>query len=304
MRIQLHRILCTTDFSEPSNRTLPYGAALAREFDARLYVCHVIDLQFTAVYGAVHFLPPEAQQQHMDDAMARISDIMSRYRIDWEPVVSVGHATDEISRVVEDQRMDLVIAATHGRAGLKRLVLGSVTERLMRSVTCPLLVVGPGTDAPSSLEAEPLKFDRILVGCDFSAHSAEAVKYGLNLAQEFQSELHLVHVVEAASDYDVIGIRQKLDDMPDRFDERVNVALRNMVPEEAHNWCRVVPGLLEGRPYRALAEYADRIDAGMIVVGVRGVGLMESLLMGSTTDRLIRCSNCPVLSLPSAGETG
>ena len=71
---------------------------------------------------------------------------MGDKEVQWEPLVSIGHAGDEISRLAKEKGADLAISATHGRSGLKRLILGSVTERLMRTLHCPLLIVrGPET---------------------------------------------------------------------------------------------------------------------------------------------------------------
>ena len=164
MRVRPKTILCTTDFSDYSNQTVFYGAAIAKEFDARLLVCHVIDLQFAAIYGTVHFLPPDLQTQSIETAEERIAELMQGQSVPWEAVVSTGPPADEISRLVTEREIDLAISATHGRTGLKRFILGSVTERLMRSLKCPLLVV---RETPPELMPDPgqgLRFKKVLVG--------------------------------------------------------------------------------------------------------------------------------------------
>jgi nucleotide-binding universal stress UspA family protein len=133
MRVKLDKIMCATDFSELSNHAVFYGASLAREYNAKLYLCHVIDLSSATMYGEATYAF-ESQLTHMEDyAHKRMKRIMEKYSIDWEPIVTIGNAADEITRLVHENRVDLAITATRGRAGLKRLVLGSVTEHLMHT---------------------------------------------------------------------------------------------------------------------------------------------------------------------------
>ena len=76
-----------------------------------------------------------------------------------------------------------------------------------------------------------------------------------------------------------------------------------LVPEEARHWCRPVAVLEEGQPYLQLLHYAEEHAIDLIVLGVRGHGLIGTLFVGSTTDRVIRRANCPVLSVcPHAGS--
>ena len=141
MRVQFKNILCATDFSDFSNHTVNFGVALAKEFEARLIICHVIDLSSVAIYGEFQLDPVGQQNRIMEDASKQLEELTGDQPVAWEPLITVGKPADEISRAVEEKGIDLVITATRGRSGFKRLILGSVTERLMRILTCPLLVV-------------------------------------------------------------------------------------------------------------------------------------------------------------------
>jgi nucleotide-binding universal stress UspA family protein len=298
MRIQLNRILCATDFSDLSNRTIPFGISLAKTFSARLSVCHIIDLPFAAMNGEVQLDPIEQQEQMTVYAQEQLAQLFEKESVSWEPLVSIGHTADEISRIVEKERIDLVISATHGRSGLKRLLLGSVTERLMRILSCPLLIINGREEAQAGTRENAFPPRRILVGCDFSADSGLAFQYGLAMAQEFESELHLVHVVEPPVYQNVLvsddaaggGTRASIV-------EQLTDKLTRMVPAEARNWCDLKTILREGKPDEELTWYAEVNDMDLIVLGVRGHGLVESLFIGSTTDRVARRAPCPVLSV-------
>ena len=298
MRMQFNRIICATDFSDFSNRTVNYGIALAREFEAKLYVCHVIDLSSVAIYGEFQLDPVGLQNRIMEDAREQLEELIGQQHKEWEPLITVGHTADEIARIVEEKNIDLVITATRGRSGLKRLILGSVTERLMRTLRCPLLVVHSPDKEFISTDDHEVNINRILVGCDFSPDSSLAFEYGLSLAQEFESELHLAHVIESTAYQEL----QKTDtpietEIQQEIHGRLIQKLQDMVPEEARNWCKPQTSLIEGRSYEELVKYAEQHDIGMIVLGARGLGLVKSLLLGSTTDRVIRRAPCPILSV-------
>ena len=196
MRWSPKRILCTSDFSDLANDAVPYGVALAREFGAKLYLCHVIDLTSVAMYGEAITAFEEQQKRMREYAADQLSHLMSGRDVDWEPLIGTGHTADTIAHLVAEKDIELVVSANRGRSGLKRLILGSVTGRLMRVLPCPILIVrSPGADSQTVTEQE-LRYRRILVGCDFSSGSALAFEYGLSLAQEFQAEVHLAHVIE------------------------------------------------------------------------------------------------------------
>lgn len=303
MRVQLRRILCTTDFSDFSNHAVPYAIALAREFKAELYLCHVIDLSSAAIYGEAVLALDEQQNRMTAFAHGEIKKLVEKEPLEWQALVTVGNPALEISRLAEEKGVDLAIAASHGRSGLKRLILGSVTERLMRTLPCPLLVVRSPEYGFVESEDRDIRIKQIMVGHDFSSDSDLALKYGLSLAQEFQAALHLIHVVEPPSYEDLV---KPASMARDKFQQDVRRKLKerlmNMIPEEALPWCTPIATLLAGEPHDELTKYALVNSIDLIILGVRGHSLVESLLVGSTTDRVIRAAPCPVLSVQPAAK--
>ncbi len=298
MRILLKNIICTTDFSDLSNRAIPFAASLAKEFNAKLFLCHVIGLPSTAIYGEILMDPIEQQEKAVRYAQEQLNGLTDLQKVEWEALISMGHTADEITRLAREKSADLVVAATHGRSGLKRFLLGSVVERLMRTLPCPLLSIpAPAADAPDPAD-RPLRFERILVGCDFSMDAELALQHGLSLAQEFQSELHLTHVIEKPA---YVMPEGQMAGVPDDFIPMMKKQLREklagLIPAEARNWCRPELTLLEGRPDEELIRYAESKKIDLIVLGAHGQGLVEKLLVGSTTDRVVRRALCPVLSV-------
>jgi len=304
MRPKLKNIMCLTDLSAFSNQTIDYGIALAREFESHLYLCHVVDIPSMALYAESHMDPAEHQKQLIKNAESTFGDLIKGENIDWEPLIIVGPTVSEISRLVEEKQIDLAIAASHGRSGLKRLVLGSITEELIRTISCPMLVIRSPEKTAKKPEPVEFRLKKIMAGCDFSSDSLLAFRYALSFAQEFEAELHLVHVIEPPT-YQYIS-KTISDTEKGGYEDLktlLNEKLEKLVPQEARNWCSPVTNLLEGRADKKIVEYAKDNQIDLIVLGVRGHGLVETLFLGSTTDRVARQAPCPVLSVRPVSDT-
>jgi nucleotide-binding universal stress UspA family protein len=298
MRVQFKNILCATDFSDFSNQTVNYGVALAKEFGARLIICHVIDLSSVAIYGEFQLDPVGQQNRIIEDANEQLEALTGDQPVEWEPLITVGKPADEIIRAVEEKDIDLVISATRGRSGIKRLILGSVTERLMLTLPCPLLVLRSPEHDLARVPEQAIRLKKILVGCDFSPDSGQALSHALSLAQEFEAELHLVNVIEAPAQPNFLKAEPSAsEEIQADFRQLLDRKLKDLVPADARHWCTPQTSILEGQPYEELAKYAEAKGIDMIVMGIRGHGLMKSLFLGSTTDRVVRRAPCPVLSV-------
>lgn len=303
MRIKLDKIICATDFSELSNHAVFYGASLAKEFKAKLYLCHVIDLSSATMYGDATYAF-ESQLTHMEDyALKRMNRVMDKYDVAWEPLVTIGSAADEITRMAQENEVDMAITATRGRSGLKRLVLGSVTEHVMRSLPCPLLTVHGAINDSAIKKEKDLKFGRILVACDFSSDSNLALQYGLSLAQEFQSDLYIVHVLEPPSYKDLPkSVWSAREQIGKSLHKQLKDQLEDLVPEEAYNWCKPKTRLLSGDVDVELIKFANIQDIDLVIMGVKGHRLGDKMFVGAKTERVIRKAGCAVMSVRPIGK--
>jgi nucleotide-binding universal stress UspA family protein len=298
MKVHFQRILCATDLSDFSNSAVIQAIGMAKEFGSTLFICHVIDLPLVTMHGAAFVYPEEQMAEMKSGALDQIKGLVGDSALDWEPVVETGPVSSTLCRLASEKQADLAIVSTHGRTGLKRLFLGSVTERVLRTIACPLLVVTPPEKAGTPVKQfKGFGFKQILVGCDFSADSGRAVEYGFSLAQQFEAVIHLVHVVEAFIYRDTMLPDSTKTEALTEVATGCQQRLEALVPADAHNWCQVEIACEAGKPFQALKTYADNHQVDLIVLGVRGHGLVESMLLGSTTDRLIRGVACPVLSV-------
>lgn len=302
MRIDPKKIMCAIDFSEFTNLILTYGRSLANRFESTLVLCHIIpDVPIVSSHMAPYLAYIGTEEERIANARTRLEELADDLGLDCDIQVSVGHPADEIDRIAAENGIGMVIAATYGGSGIKRFLVGSVTSRLVKILACPLLVLHAREKDMEAPVKAGIKLEQILVGCDFSRDSGLAFDYALGLAQEFQTRLHMVHVTRpvdirpvipgelGALDY--IAAQKTVD--PAELEKR----LSDMVPEDSRNFCTPVTAVLEGEPYQALLEYAKKENIDMIVLGIRGHGLLEQFLVGSTTDRVISRAACPVLAV-------
>ncbi len=298
MKINFHRILCATDLSDFSNQAIVQAIGMAKEFGATLYICHIIDLPLVTMHGVAFVYQEDQIEEMKTGALNQIKSLVADHDLDWHAFVEVGPISSTLCRLAGEKAADLVIVSTHGHTGLKRLFLGSVTERLLRTISTPLLVVTPSEKAgPPEKQFKGFGFSQILVGCDFSTASDHAVSFGLSLAQEFEAVIHLVHVVEPFVYRDTMLTTSSQSESSFAVSGDCQERLEALVPEDARNWCTIKTSCESGKPFQVLKSYADANGIDLIVLGVRGQSLVETLLLGSTTDRVIRNVSCPVLSV-------
>jgi nucleotide-binding universal stress UspA family protein len=264
---------------------------LSDQYQATLLLVHVTtDLNTLLEHNETTLDLASLQKSNTRYARERLEDLARKMPVKNEVFIRQGTAADEISRLALEQEADMVITNTHGRSGFKRLLIGSVTEKLMKTLHCPLLALHSPEHAPESQTDVDRQLKRILVGCDFSPDAKLAVDYGLSLAKEFQAELHLAHVVKPAFARTAL---QESQEWRDRLEEKLD----DMLPEACREGCAAQTVLLDGEPYIELMNYAKEQDIDIMVLGIRGHTLWEKLLVGSTTDRLIRHASLPVLAV-------
>lgn len=323
MRIQPKIIMCAVDFSDFTDDIFAYSVALCKEFNAKLFLVHVIiDVAALFEHNETSLDAETLHRSHIRNAQRLLGDLVKEATIENEIIITKGDPADEILRIALKEKTDMVITAIHGKSGIKRLLIGSVTEKLMKTLHCPLLVLHTQDHDFTPRGDYEMKLKKILVGCDFSPDSKLAFDYGLSLAQEYQAELYLTHVIKPteyielkASDYinvipgsyanwrssNYFEIQKKVtEENREKIDKLRNSLERQlyfMLPEECRSWCTTHTTLLSGEPYKELIKHAKVQEIDMIVLGIRGHTLWEKLMVGSTTDRVIRHAPCPVLAV-------
>jgi nucleotide-binding universal stress UspA family protein len=297
-RIQLNRILCPVDFSDASRRALEYGVAIARWYKAELAALYVgpaiVQPVNLAEYPATMPLEPprETLMRDLEQMLgaAEAQDIRTAVAVEY------GGAVQQILRLAGSLPADLIVLGTHGRGGFDRLVLGSVTEKVLRKATCPVLTIPPKlTGLPAG---GPAAFKHIVCAVDFSDSSLQGLEYACSLAQEAGGRLVLLHVLEGfASEPSQLQAQFDVPEYARSLERDARARLAEALPEEARTWCDIEMHVVVGRAHHEILKLADQKGADLIVMGVQGRNPVDLLLFGSTANQVVRQAACPVLTI-------
>lgn len=303
MSSAIRRILCPVDFSGPSTRAFHHALAVAAWYGAQVTVLYVHRTSVPVAALAPSHGPESLEPTPLSDLEREQLTTNLRAFVSTEARLSVQASwlLDEATNVAgaitlraEMLRADLIVIGTHGRSGLRRLVLGSVTEHVLRTARCAVLAVPPR--APGYPD-EPLSCSRVLCPIDFSDGSARALEWAVSIARRAHSALTVAHIVE---------LPPEIPDMPQadlssyraaRFDH-ARAALGHAL-EPHRDGSRIEELLLAGRAGREILHLADEQQASLIVMGVHGRSSLDLLLFGSVTQHVLRRAACPVLTVPA-----
>jgi nucleotide-binding universal stress UspA family protein len=291
MMLTIKNILCPVDFFPASERAADYAAGIAADYGARLKLLHVVSPVLSTYKFPLN--PVEVVKTMKSTTARRLKKRLDRVRaagVNATTEVRVGNPQDEIRHVVDADKPDIVVMGTHGRRGLERWFLGSVTESLLRHSPVPLLTVSPATARGER------HFRRIVVTTDFSDGTADALAYAFSIAQEHQAHLDLLHVVHDVG----IDISRRYRDP---YLKNVRTKLENLIPGEAKDWCKVNTKIEAGVPYRVILSVIKQTKPDLLVMNIHGKGMLDRALLGTTAERVVRAANCPVLLIPPIGKT-
>ncbi len=137
--MKIHTILQPNDFSNQSQQAFEFACNLAKDYGAKVILLHVVDVPVAFPEMAVAMPNPEALRAEARDLLKELKPPADAVQV--ERRVVEGEPASEILRVAEDCRADLIVVGTHGRSGIRRVVMGSVAEQVLRHASCPVLAV-------------------------------------------------------------------------------------------------------------------------------------------------------------------
>jgi len=290
-RITFTNILFATDFSPHSNAALPYAAAIARQYGAKIYGAHIVASE-DYLFTAPDLWPAHLQQQEQleQEVKGRLAEQLRG--VQHETLFGVGDVWNTLSRLIGEHDIDLLVVGTHGRTGARKLLMGSIAEKIFRQAACPVLSIGPNV---SCKPAGEIRFRNILLATDFGEESLASLRYAFSLAEEAQATLTLLHVIEQPE----AGII----DM-EAVTASVMRRLKELVPPEAEAWCRVECQVEFGQqfalPAQRILEIARDKAADLIILGVHPTHSAMSTvthLAQTTAQHIVAHSMCPVLTV-------
>ena len=287
--IQIQKILCPVDFFPASERAMDYAGVLAKNYEARLILLHVVAPILPSAYEVPLNMKQivSTLQEESTRRLKKLAEKAKATGVPVEYVVRTGDIQEEIRKIIGSAKIDFVVMGTHGRRGFEQWFLGSVAERLLRTISVPLLTIGK----PTKREIAPPEIRRILVTTDFSEGTREAIDYAFSIAQECQASVSLLHVLADVGADISEGYRDILTD-------GIRDQLEKLVPDEARIWCDTKARVGVGLPFKVILKILKTENVDLLVMNVHGKGGLERPVLGSTAERVVRGATCPVLMIP------
>jgi nucleotide-binding universal stress UspA family protein len=286
-KVKISNILALTDFSKHSERALDYSVALARSYDARIYLGHVITPDpFAYAEPGYAEITYEKTRQAAEQGIADLLISGKLRGVPHEVLLEEGNLWPMVQQMIRKHEIDLVVTGTHGRGEMKKLLLGSVAEEIFRQANCPVLTVGPAVVAEAPKE---IVFSNILFASNFGKAAERALGYALSMAQEHAAKLTLLHVIEDAAAHTEEGLR--------RQQEFFVTKLRELVPEATENWCKPEFRVTFGAAPEEILTMARETKADLLVMGAKTSTSFAGHAPLTIAYSVAAHARCPVLTV-------
>lgn len=276
------RILVGIDGSDASNEAATLAARLACEQRSHLIFCHSVNwapvladmVSSGTMFGAAPIV--DDLKQAGEELLDRARDTAMRVGVEAETRMVENEPAQRILELATDEKCSLIVMGTHGRQGLQRLVLGSITEAVLRESTIPVLTVHAGM---KHAETSHRCFESIVVGIDESEPSDAAIQTVLELPANERRRVLFCSAADISNDAreraqrvlgKAIGLARARD-----------ISVRGLV--------------ISGTPHEALLIVAQQEGADIIVLGSHGRRGFQRLFLGSVAESIVRTAPLPVL---------
>lgn len=284
------KLLCPIDFSPGSQQALTVATDIARETGAELVIVHAWYLPARAFAGE-YPIPEHMIQKMLDEAGRALDDATRRVAELGLPRVSSrllrGVPWDQITQAArDDSAIDAIVMGTHGRSGVARVFLGSMTEQVIRHAPCSVLAIRE--------QGATLPFRNILCPIDFSDDSLASIERAAELAAQGATGIKLLHVIEPVLTYSELSMGEN---HLAAFGHKVTRELAGWASDLASKVTVPVTTAMEvGRPgARILATLDADPTIDLVIMGSHGRTGIKRVLLGSVAEKVLRHAACPVL---------
>lgn len=295
----IQTILVTTDFSGQSLPAVRYALALGGKTGASVTLLNVVET--ASSLSGMEALVLARTDAEVAALAGKQLEALARRESKGEgkitTVVRTGQPFHEIALAAGERAADLIVIATHGHTGLKRVWLGSTAERVVRHAPCPVLTV-PTRELPRRPgPASPFRLKKILVPIDFSNLSKDALPYATLLARQFEAEIVLLHVVQSFPIDRLLGAELISQTMVPAIQQAGKDLARLAADLGKSTGVKVSAVVREGTPHEAICQEAKSLGADLVVLTTHGYTGLKHVWLGSTAERVVRYVTCPVLAV-------
>lgn len=285
------RILVPTDFSELSMLALKYAAVGSVQFGAELIVLHaehfevppyILADEYDRILRELKQWRQNAETYLAEHVKKTLGSVADRLRI--RQIIVDIHPAEAILKTVETEGVDLIVMGTHGRTGIQKFRLGSVTEGIVGETKIPVFVVKQKERDfidVNDPESAP-KLERILCPVNFTEVAKLSLMYAASIASRFGARLTALHIDEHN--------KERL--------EQIQEKLCQWLPEEVTSHCSVEPIVHKGNAAERIVEVAREGNHDLLVIGAERRPFLQAFLFGRTTETVLRLSPIPTLVVP------
>ncbi len=278
------RILCATDFSEPATLALHYGKDLSGCFDAELLVLYAEPLTpppyFTARQMGKMMKEAELSKKKAHKSLKTYVRDRIGEAVPAEIIVTADQPVSSILRVAKEKEVGLIVMGTHGRSGFNRVMLGSVTERVLHDVDRPVLTARLKR---GEADVQTSFVKRILCPVNMTEVAYLALGHAVSVAECFRADLQVLHVIE-----------RNIDEVEEKKEADL---LCQWIPESARSRCSLKEWTDKGDAAERIIMAAATQGCDMIVLGAQHKRFVDTTIIGTTTTRVTRHAPCPVLTV-------
>ncbi|GGM72482.1 nucleotide-binding universal stress UspA family protein [Halarchaeum rubridurum] len=279
-------ILLPVDGSDHAEIVQRHAAELAQWADATVELLYVADTTRDSVTVLGDDVI-DALVRYGEEVVAEAGEALDSHGVDYRTAVVQGRPAEAIVEQAAEGDHDLVVMPTHGRTGVSRFFLGSVTESVVRDADVPVLT------ARSRDERYDFPYERLLVPTDGSATANAAVDHALDLAESMDAAVDVLSVVNEAS----LGLDTRSTVILDELEAQADEAVGDVVARAEGLGIEARGHVARGSPPEAITARVDTVDADAVVMGTTGRSGLDRVLLGSVTERTVRSADVPVLTV-------
>ncbi|WP_076431069.1 universal stress protein [Haladaptatus litoreus] len=281
-------ILLPFDGSDGAIDVLHHGSAIARWADATMHVLFVADTtrdSVVTIEGQVVDALEDQGENIVEEAAEALKNSGIRYKTD----VIQGNPAPSIANYAERYGHDLIVMPTHGRTGVSRYLIGSVTEKVVRLSSVPVLTARIQPD-----ERLDFPYEDILIPTDGSRSATHAVRHGLSFAAVLDATVHALSVVDETSlGFDVRNTASEVSG-----EQVANNAVDDLLSEaKSHGVTNTVSHVSHGSPFEEILNYIESNDIDAVVMGTTGRRGTDRILFGSVAEKTVRSAPVPVITV-------
>jgi nucleotide-binding universal stress UspA family protein len=286
--ISCNYILSGIDLGPDTAKNIAYTAYFASKTGATVRLLYIIDYLLTPPAYLTSYI--EGEKKREEKEMSRLQTLLNGFGIKTESSVMLGRLHESFMQVIRETSADLLVIGykTH-------LLRPSSSERLVKSLAMPMLVLRgrhAGNTSPGTITIR-----KVLCPVDFSGNSGKALSMAKGYAELFSADLHIMHVIPSH----MIQERWKQWIKPqakdrERFEREVYAETVTKFSQIRKEFNITSEGeIVHGIPGEMICSAADAGTYDMIVMGARGLSYLQDVLIGSTTESVLKASPCPVL---------